>query len=54
MGVNYRALNDLFSISEERKNLVSYEISINMVEVYNDEVRDLLVIDGTSKIYPYY
>ena len=52
MGVSYRALNDLFNISEERKNLMNYEISINMVEIYNDEIRDLLVEDGTSKIYP--
>lgn len=50
MGVSYRALNDLFNISEERKNLMNYEISINMVEIYNDEIRDLLVEDGTSKI----
>ncbi|KAL8237426.1 hypothetical protein R6Q59_018507 [Mikania micrantha] len=46
MGVNYRALNDLFLISEERKNLMNYEISINMLEIYNDEIRDLLVTDG--------
>ncbi|KAM0064351.1 putative minus-end-directed kinesin ATPase [Helianthus debilis subsp. tardiflorus] len=48
-GVTYRALNDLFLISEERKNLMSYEISINMIEIYNDEIWDLLVTDGTSK-----
>ncbi|XP_076906098.1 kinesin-like protein KIN-14Q [Bidens hawaiensis] len=56
MGVNLRALNDLFLISEERNNLMSYEISINMLEIYNDEVRDLLVADGSSKsldiVYP--
>lgn len=53
MGVNLRALNDLFLISEERNNLMSYEISINMLEIYNDEVKDLLVADGSSKSYPY-
>ncbi|KAF5781918.1 putative minus-end-directed kinesin ATPase [Helianthus annuus] len=52
-GVTYRALNDLFLISEERKNLMNYEISINMIEIYNDEIWDLLVTDGTSKSYPY-
>ncbi|XP_024966001.1 kinesin-like protein KIN-14I, partial [Cynara cardunculus var. scolymus] len=46
MGVNYRALKDLFLISEERKDDMSYEISVNMLEIYNDEVRDLLVTDG--------
>ncbi|GJS26554.1 kinesin-like protein KIN-14G [Tanacetum coccineum] len=49
MGVSYRALNDLFNISEERKNLMNYEISINMVEIYNDEIRDLLIVNGSKK-----
>ncbi|KAI3810470.1 hypothetical protein L1987_20085 [Smallanthus sonchifolius] len=48
-GVSYRALNDLFLISEERKNLMNYEISINMVEVYNDEVFDLLISNSAKK-----
>ncbi|KAI3752562.1 hypothetical protein L2E82_24596 [Cichorium intybus] len=46
MGVNLRALNDLFLISEQRKELMTYTISINMLEIYNDEIRDLLVTDG--------
>ncbi|KAI3770505.1 hypothetical protein L6452_01640 [Arctium lappa] len=46
VGVNYRALKDLFLISEERKDDMAYEISVNMLEIYNDEVRDLLVTDG--------
>ncbi|XP_023772495.1 kinesin-like protein KIN-14P [Lactuca sativa] len=50
MGVNLRALNDLFLISEERKDLTSYTISINILEIYNDEIRDLLVTDGSNKI----
>ncbi|XP_071695047.1 kinesin-like protein KIN-14I [Rutidosis leptorrhynchoides] len=50
MGVGYKALNDLFLIMDERKNLTAYEISINMVEIYNDEIRDLLVEDGSNKI----
>lgn len=50
MGVNLRALNDLFLISEQRKELMTYTISINMLEIYNDEIRDLLVTDGSKKI----
>ncbi|KAJ9557214.1 hypothetical protein OSB04_011828 [Centaurea solstitialis] len=46
VGVNYRALKDLFIISDERKDDTAYEISVNMVEIYNDDVRDLLVTDG--------
>ncbi|KAI7726568.1 hypothetical protein M8C21_015619, partial [Ambrosia artemisiifolia] len=49
MGVSYRALNDLFLISEERKNLMNYEISINMLEIYNDEIKDLLICQPAKK-----
>ncbi|XP_073128123.1 kinesin-like protein KIN-14C isoform X2 [Henckelia pumila] len=48
-GVNYRALNDLFRISQSRKNSYTYEISVQMVEIYNEQVRDLLSNDGTQK-----
>ncbi|KAJ3702106.1 hypothetical protein LUZ61_005811 [Rhynchospora tenuis] len=42
MGVNYRALNDLFYIVENRRENFSYEISVQMIEIYNEQVRDLL------------
>ncbi|CAN1858893.1 Kinesin-like protein KIN-14I [Linum perenne] len=42
LGVNYRALSDLFLISEQRKDVISYEISCQMLEIYNEQVRDLL------------
>lgn len=48
-GVNYRALQDLFQISKSRANLIEYEIGVQMIEIYNEQVRDLLVVDGTSK-----
>ncbi|KAL4583214.1 hypothetical protein LXL04_007781 [Taraxacum kok-saghyz] len=54
MGASLRALNDLFVISEERQDLTAYTISINMLEIYNDEIRDLLTPDGSNKIYPYF
>ncbi|KAL8130506.1 hypothetical protein V2J09_019661 [Rumex salicifolius] len=44
-GVNYRALNDLFFLSEQRKDTISYEISVQMMEIYNEQVRDLLTTD---------
>nr|GMD39397.1 kinesin-4-like isoform X1 [Ipomoea batatas] len=43
-GVNYRALNDLFRISQTRGNAFLYEITVQMVEIYNEQVRDLLSI----------
>ncbi|KAJ8455526.1 hypothetical protein OPV22_035113 [Ensete ventricosum] len=36
-GVNYRALNDLFHISKERKDTFCYEISVQMIEIYNEQ-----------------
>lgn len=52
MGVNYRALRDLFQLSEQRKDTVVYDISVQMLEIYNDQVRDLLATDGGTKRYP--
>ncbi|KMT14281.1 hypothetical protein BVRB_4g076360 [Beta vulgaris subsp. vulgaris] len=48
-GVNYRALNDLFCLTEERKATFSYEVSVQMMEIYNEQVRDLLATDGSNK-----
>ncbi|XP_009614591.1 kinesin-like protein KIN-14Q isoform X3 [Nicotiana tomentosiformis] len=42
-GVNYRTLEELFRIIGERKNTVHYEISVSVLEVYNEQIRDLLV-----------
>ena len=53
-GVNYRALNDLFSISQNRRDSFLYEIQVQMVEIYNEQVRDLLLSDGSRKKYPFY
>ncbi|KAF3335061.1 Kinesin KP1 [Carex littledalei] len=44
-GVNYRALNDLFNISLGRRNAFLYEVGVQMVEIYNEQVRDLLSND---------
>ncbi|ESQ37545.1 hypothetical protein EUTSA_v10002379mg [Eutrema salsugineum] len=48
-GVNYRALRDLFQLSNERTHVVTYEIGVQMIEIYNEQVRDLLVSDGSSR-----
>ncbi|XP_049934156.1 kinesin-like protein KIN-14C [Nymphaea colorata] len=48
-GVNYRALNDLFLISQKRRSTYTYEIGVQMVEIYNEQVRDLLISDGPQK-----
>ncbi|CAK9165839.1 unnamed protein product [Ilex paraguariensis] len=51
-GVNYRALNDLFRISQTRERTYKYEIKVQMVEIYNEQVHDLLSSDGPQKRYP--
>lgn len=48
-GVNYRALRDLFEISKARVDFIEYEVGVQMIEIYNEQVRDLLVIDGSNR-----
>ncbi|CAM0880656.1 unnamed protein product [Alopecurus aequalis] len=47
LGINYMALNDLFTISTSREDM-KYEIRVQMVEIYNEQVRDLLTEDTSS------
>ncbi|GMJ04787.1 hypothetical protein like AT1G63640 [Hibiscus trionum] len=48
-GVNYRALNDLFQISQSRRSSIVYDVGVQMVEIYNEQVRDLLVVDSSQR-----
>lgn len=52
MGINYLALNDLFHMSNEREGTIKYDIYVQMVEIYNEQVRDLLAEDKTENKYP--
>uniref|UniRef100_A0A0A9BAR4 Kinesin-like protein n=1 Tax=Arundo donax TaxID=35708 RepID=A0A0A9BAR4_ARUDO len=40
-GVNYKMLEELFRIIEEREGQFLYEITISVLEVYNEEIYDL-------------
>ena len=51
-GVKYRALNDLFQISKQRKDTFIYEVAVQMIEIYNEQVRGILVLDSSNKIHP--
>lgn len=57
-GVNYRTLQKLFEIITERKGDFKYEVSVNVLEVYNEQIRDLLACasqPGTiAKRYNYF
>ena len=53
-GVNYRALSDLFSLTEQRRDAFCYDISVQMIEIYNEQARDLLANDGNNRKYPFF
>jgi len=40
-GLHYRALREMFRVMEERSN-TKYELSLSVMEIYNDNIRDLL------------
>ncbi|KAG5232457.1 kinesin protein [Salix suchowensis] len=42
-GVNYRTLDELFRLSQERSGAMRYELFVSMLEVYNEKIKDLLV-----------
>ncbi|KAK3211129.1 hypothetical protein Dsin_015835 [Dipteronia sinensis] len=48
-GVNYRTLEQLFEISKERSETFTYNISVSVLEVYNEQIRDLLATSPASK-----
>ncbi|KAL5079605.1 hypothetical protein RYX36_008026 [Vicia faba] len=54
LGVNYRALNDLFNISSSRQSSIVYDIGVQIIEIYNEQVRDLLTTDISVKKYPFF
>ncbi|TXG70334.1 hypothetical protein EZV62_005269 [Acer yangbiense] len=49
VGINYLALEDLFEISSRRKDIINYDIHVQMVEIYNEQVRDLLIRSCASE-----
>ncbi len=53
-GVNYRALHDLFHLTQSRLDVFHYEIGVQMLEIYNEQVRDLLNTDGVQRKYPFH
>lgn len=48
-GVNYRTLEELFNIAKERKETFKFDISVSVLEVYNEQIRDLLATSPSSK-----
>jgi kinesin family member C2/C3 len=55
LGVNYRTLEEFLRIIKEREGLFQYEITVSVLEVYNEQIHDLLMTDsqqgGATKRY---
>ncbi|KAI3896156.1 hypothetical protein MKX03_000276 [Papaver bracteatum] len=48
-GVNYRTLEELFNRARERCETFTYSISVSVLEVYNEQIRDLLATSPATK-----
>lgn len=49
-GVNSRALDALFSVQKQREETWEYELHVGMMEIYNEQVYDLLSGEGKARI----
>jgi len=48
-GLYFRALKEIFRLKAERKLDISYELTVSVLEIYNENIRDLL---GPKVAYP--
>ncbi|KAL2507619.1 P-loop nucleoside triphosphate hydrolase superfamily protein with CH (Calponin-like proteiny) domain [Forsythia ovata] len=42
-GVNYRALSDLFLLAQQRKDTFRYDVSVQMIEIYNEQYSLIII-----------
>ena len=49
-GINQRALRHLFQTIEERSRDWVYSVTVNVLEIYNESIRDLLSTEQTQKL----
>ena len=50
LGVNYRALDDVFRVVRARDAVAEHVVTVSVLEIYNEECRDLLAKRGGHKI----
>lgn len=50
-GVNTRALYELFEMSEKRRSTIEDRITVSVLEVYNEQIKDLLAEDVGERKY---
>lgn len=49
-GLNRRALGELFDVCEEKKMDWTYEVEVSVLEIYNENLRDLLSEEKKQKL----
>ena len=49
-GITRRTFSELFDIIVDRSGTCSYELSISIVEIYNESIRDLLAKRGPNVV----
>ncbi|XP_066355068.1 kinesin-like protein KIN-14E isoform X2 [Miscanthus floridulus] len=49
-GVNYKSLEELFKIVNEREVTYKYDLSVSILEVYNEQIRDLLATPSSKNL----
>ncbi|GAY66958.1 hypothetical protein CUMW_252960 [Citrus unshiu] len=47
-GINYLALEDLFHISSTRKDIINYDTYVQMIEIYNEQIRSCASENGLN------
>lgn len=49
-GITRRAFSELFASISERSGASTYQLSVSIVEIYNDQIRDLLSKKGSNRV----
>jgi kinesin family protein C2/C3 len=49
LGVNYRALDDVFRTTRARDAVATHVVTVSVLEIYNEECRDLLAKSGGAQ-----
>lgn len=49
-GINQRALLELFNVIDQRQLDWDYTVIVSVMEVYNENIRDLLAANHTEKM----
>ncbi|XP_053378155.1 kinesin-like protein klp-3 isoform X3 [Mercenaria mercenaria] len=47
-GINIRAMKELFQVCSERKETMTYKLTVSLVEIYNETIQDLLTSDAKT------